>query len=107
MKAPPYLFSIGHSNHSFERFMGLLRDTGIETVADVRTRPVSRFCPQFNKAALEKSLGAAGISYIFLGKELGGRPDDPALYRSGVADFEKIAKSEAFREGMERVMADA
>lgn len=101
------LFTIGHSNHKLERFVELLRGAGVEAVADVRTRPVSRFCPQFNKAALESSLSGAGIAYVFMGKELGGRPDDPALYRDGTADFEKIAKSEAFREGLELMMADA
>jgi len=101
---PPPILTIGHSNHSFDRFLELLRGAGVEAVADVRTRPVSRFCPQYNKAALEEALRAAGISYVFLGKELGGRPSDPALYRDAVADFERMAESAAFADGLEQLM---
>ncbi|MBU6472781.1 MAG: DUF488 domain-containing protein [Alphaproteobacteria bacterium] len=101
------LFTIGHSTHSFERFLALLSGAGIEAVADVRTAPVSRFCPQFNKARLDEALRAAGLSYAFLGKELGGRPDDPALYTNGIADFERMAKSAAFHKGIDRVIVQA
>ncbi|MDE2164363.1 MAG: DUF488 domain-containing protein [Alphaproteobacteria bacterium] len=101
------LFTIGHSTHSFERFLALLSGAGIEAVADVRTAPVSRFCPQFNKARLDEALRAAGLSYVFLGQELGGRPDDPALYTNGIADFERMAKSAAFHKGIDRVIVQA
>lgn len=101
------VFTIGHSTHSFERFLALLSGAGVEAVADVRTAPHSRFCPQFNKARLDQALRAAGLSYIFLGKELGGRPTDPALYRDDIADFERMAENAAFREGIERVIAEA
>ncbi|MDE1987417.1 MAG: DUF488 domain-containing protein [Alphaproteobacteria bacterium] len=101
------LFTIGHSTHSFEWFLALLSGAGIEAVADVRTAPVSRFCPQFNKARLDEALRAAGLSYAFLGKELGGRPDDPALYTNGIADFERMAKSAAFHKGIDRVIVQA
>ncbi len=101
------VFTIGHSTHSFERFLALLSGAGIEAVADVRTAPHSRFCPQFNKARLDQALRTAGLSYIFLGKELGGRPDDPALYTNGIADFERMAESAAFHDGIERVIAEA
>ncbi len=101
------LFTIGHSTHSFERFLALLSGAGVKAVADVRTAPHSRFCPQFNKARLDEALRAAGLSYVFLGKELGGRPTDPELYRDGIADFECMAESAAFREGIERVIAEA
>lgn len=101
------LFTIGHSTHSFEWFLALLSGAGIEAVADVRTAPVSRFCPQFNKARLDEALRAAGLSYVFLGQELGGRPDDPALYTNGIADFERMAESAAFHKGIDRVIVQA
>jgi uncharacterized protein (DUF488 family) len=77
------LFSIGHSNHPAERFLALLAQAGIDTLVDVRSRPSSRFCPQFNRAALERALGGAAIEYRYLGDALGGRDgvsvEDPAF----------------------------
>jgi uncharacterized protein (DUF488 family) len=42
------LFTIGHSNHSLDKFIRLLEDNGIMTLVDVRTAPHSRYNPQFN-----------------------------------------------------------
>ena len=71
-------------------------------VADVRSAPVSRFSPHFNKTALAASLAGHDIDYVFLGKELGGRPERPELYTQGVADYEKMAASPEFRAGLAR-----
>jgi uncharacterized protein (DUF488 family) len=67
------LFSIGHSNHPAAVFEALLATAGIEILVDVRSRPASRFCPWFNRGALERSLAAAGVEYRFAGAALGGR----------------------------------
>src|SRR5258708_18372462 len=67
------LFTVGHSNHSIERFMELLRQHDIEVIVDVRSNPASSRNPQFNRESLKASLGEAGIKYLFLGKELGAR----------------------------------
>lgn len=77
------LFSVGHSNHPFERFRALLEAASIDRLVDVRSRPASRFSPQFNRKALESALAAAGIEYRFAGAALGGRDpisvSDPAF----------------------------
>lgn len=101
------VFTIGHSNHSLEHFLRLLADAHIEIVADIRSAPVSRHVPQFNKATLAKALNEAGLSYTFLGRELGGRPDDPALFSGGAADFERMAEAPAFRAGLARITTEA
>jgi len=101
------VFTIGHSNHPLERLLGLLAGAGIEMVADVRSVPASRRLPQFNKAALVKALHQAGLGYIFLGRELGGRPADPALFSDGTADFERMAAAPVFRAGIKRVLAES
>ena len=88
----PVVLTIGHSNHSLERFLALLQGAGVEMVADVRTTPASRRFPHFNKEALATALHAAGLSYLWLGRELGGRPADPTLFTDGTADFERMAK---------------
>jgi uncharacterized protein (DUF488 family) len=70
----------------------------------VRSRPVSRFVPHFNRKPLESALGEHGISYVFLGRELGGRPDDPALLRNGKPDYAAMAREAAFTQGLGRVI---
>jgi uncharacterized protein (DUF488 family) len=101
------ILTIGHSRHSWERFTTLLDGAGVEAIADIRSAPRSRFSPQFNKDAMREALAARNIEYIFLGRELGGRPQSPALYTDGVADYDKMAASPEFRLGLERLIAAA
>ena len=101
------VFTIGHSTHSYEHFLSLLRASGITAVADVRTTPFSRHFPHFNEAALRSELKLDGISYVLLGKELGGRPSGRSFYCDGVADYEKMAMTETFASGIKRVIEGA
>jgi uncharacterized protein (DUF488 family) len=101
------VLTIGHSTHTWERFATLLRDAGITAVADVRTSPHSRRFPHFNRDELRENLRQAGVLYVFLGDELGGRPQDPKLYSDGVADYEKMAKTAVFDRGLGRVLGGA
>ena len=100
--------TIGHSNHDWETFLGLLRAHGARTLADVRSAPRSRF-PHFNRGRLETALNSAGIAYRWLGEALGGRPADPALYPGGdpapgvLPDYERVRETPAYREGLERL----
>jgi uncharacterized protein (DUF488 family) len=94
------VLTIGHSRHTLERFIALLEGARVAAVADVRSAPISRFSPHFNKNALSASLAAQGIDYVFLGKELGGRPERPELYTGGIADYEKMSASAEFRAGL-------
>jgi uncharacterized protein (DUF488 family) len=101
-RAHPIL-TIGHSRHPLGRFMSLFEEARATAVADVRSAPFSRFSPHFNKNALAASLAAQDIVYVFLGKELGGRPRQPSLFTAGVADYEKMAASPEFRVGLARL----
>jgi uncharacterized protein (DUF488 family) len=83
-----------------------LRRHGIESVVDVRSRPYSRFVPHFGKERLARLLEGAGIGYLFLGRELGGKPAKgdpraPALTYQG-----RVAQPE-FREGIDRLLRAA
>ena len=98
------ILTIGHSNHSLDGFLTLLSKYRVTAVADVRSAPYSRFRPHFNRKALEASLDARGIRYAFLGRELGGRPDDPACYEGGRVDYERVAATRGFRDGIARVI---
>ena len=94
------VLSIGHSNHPIDRFVALLRAAGIRRLADIRSVPASRFCPQFNGKALARSLAEAGIDYVWLGERLGGKPKDPALIRAGRPDYVKMAATQSFQDGV-------
>jgi uncharacterized protein (DUF488 family) len=101
------IYSIGHSNGSIERLIGLLQQHSITAVADVRSQPYSRFNPQFNREVLASSLKSAAMEYVFLGQELGARSDDPACYRNGRAQYSLIAKAAMFQRGIGRLLSGA
>ena len=101
------LFSIGHSTHTLETFVAFLKCHEVAKVADVRSTPYSRFNPQFNRDSLANSLVSHGIGYVFLGRELGGRPDDPACYENGRVRYDRVAATPVFQRGLDRVMQDA
>jgi len=103
MKPLP-LFTIGHSNHNPERFLELLQQHGVTALADVRSAPYSRYLSHFNKSTLQTLLPEAEIRYVFLGAELGARTDNPDCYIDGKAIYEKIAATDAFQQGLQRVL---
>jgi uncharacterized protein (DUF488 family) len=104
---PIVVFTIGHSTHPLDEFMALLKQHAVTALADVRSAPFSRFNPQFNKDALARDLKANGIKYVFLGRELGARSDDPSCYQNGRVQYGRLARTELFRQGIERVMKGA
>ncbi len=97
------IYTIGHSTHEIENWISLLKRHRIEAVADVRSVPYSRWQPQFNRESLIDSLKTHGIAYVFLGKELGARTDDPECYEDGRVKYRLLAKTKLFKEGIERV----
>jgi uncharacterized protein (DUF488 family) len=98
------VYTIGHSTHTIEAFLELLRKHDVTAVADVRSVPFSRFNPQFNKDTLQESLEANGINYVFLGRELGARSDDPACYENGRVQYARLARAASFQAGVDRVV---
>lgn len=98
------LFTIGHSNHTIETFIELLKKHQITALADVRSHPYSRYLPHFNKSQLQDHLKTANIHYVFLGEELGARPKNPECYIDGKAVYEKIAETELFKVGIQRII---
>ena len=98
------IYTIGHSNHSLDAFLGLLRSHQIEVLIDTRSSPFSRYSPQFNRDGLKAAAQEAGIKYGFYGRELGGRPEDEGLYdEEGHVVYSQVAKSFLFNEGLERL----
>ena len=101
------IYTIGHSNHPIEKFLSLLTGNGITAIADVRSRPFSRRHPQFNKDRLAAKLAEHGIAYLFLGKELGARSEDPSHYENGKVQYARLAATASFKSGTERVLQAA
>jgi uncharacterized protein (DUF488 family) len=102
------VYTIGHSNHALEKFLSMVKSNGITLIADIRSRPYSRFASQFNKSAIEGALRAEGIKYIYLGDKLGGRPDDKRFYDDkDNAVYSRISETPEFHEGIERVIGEA
>jgi uncharacterized protein (DUF488 family) len=97
------LFTIGHSNHAIEPFLELLRRHEIEVVADVRSRPYSRFVPHFSRGRVARLLEEAGIGYLYLGAELGGKPPAGEAPATGI-DYADRIRQPAFQGGIERLL---
>jgi len=97
------LYTVGHSNRTLEGFLSAIKSHGITAVADVRSQPYSRMHPHFDREALAASLKAQGIAYVFLGKELGARTPDATCYVDDKVQFDRLARTAAFKEGLERV----
>jgi uncharacterized protein (DUF488 family) len=100
------LVSVGHSNQPIEHFLGLLRKFDVEAVADTRSQPYSRYSPQYDQGSLKEKLESAGIRYVYMGKELGGRPDGKEFYDvGGHVLYGKVAESDSFKNGLARLEA--
>lgn len=104
MTAKHPMFTVGHSTHSVEHFLSLVTQHQITAIGDVRSTPASRFNPQFNRNALTRSLKTLGVGYVFLGHELGARSSDPSCYVDGKVKYDRLARSPAFLEAIERLM---
>jgi uncharacterized protein (DUF488 family) len=101
------VFTIGHSNLELAKFVTLLKQHGIQAVADVRSSPYSQYNPQFNREPLQRALQEHGISYVFLGDELGARRSERECYVNDRADYTLIARTPAFNTGIDRVIRGA
>ena len=97
------LFTIGHSTHSVETFISLLKMHGITALCDVRSSPYSRFTPQFNREALKDELVRRRVIYIYLGTELGPRSSDPTCYEGGKVQYNRLAGKDIFQQGLLRL----
>ena len=101
------ILTVGHSNHEEGPFIDLLKSAGVEVLADVRVNPRSRY-EHFNRSALAGSLNDAGIEYVHLGEQLGGRrepaPDSPNdVWEGWFRGYADHMASEEFSEGLARL----
>ena len=97
------IYTIGHSNQSLDSFLSLLRAHRITAIADVRSYPYSNANPQFDRESFADALNERGIAYVFLGRELGARTNDPTCHVDGRVQYELLAKTKLFHEGLSRL----
>ena len=101
------IFTVGHSAAEFSAFLELLQRHQVMLLVDVRSKPQSARFPHFDGIEMERRLRSAGIRYLFMGEELGGRPDDTKAYRSdGLVDYRARRKSRSFQTGLDRVLQE-
>lgn len=98
------LTTFGYGARSQEEALALLARYGVDYLVDVRSMPWSRYRPEFSQDQLKASLRAHGVRYVFMGGELGGRPEDPACYDDdGRVDYRACERRPSFRDGIERL----
>ena len=102
--AAPRVHTIGHSNHTVEHFLNLLRTHAVQVVVDTRSQPYSKYATQFDHEALKLALQDAGVRYLYLGRELGGRPEGDEFYDDeGHVLYDRVATTCLFQEGLTRL----
>ncbi len=104
------LYTIGHSTRTFAELVEVLRVHSIATLVDIRSFPMSRRLPHFNRESLENALPAAGIRYVWM-KELGGRrkkirSDSPntALRSPSFRNYADYMLTDEFQQGVDRLI---
>jgi uncharacterized protein (DUF488 family) len=98
------IFTIGYGARDIDRFIAVLKKHQIDFLIDIRSRPYSRYKPEFSKQALQRHLQNNGIRYVFMGDALGGLPEDPDCYKEdGKVDYDKIREKEFYERGIGRL----
>jgi uncharacterized protein (DUF488 family) len=107
------LFTIGHSTRTLEELIQALQAHSIETLVDIRSFPMSRRLPHFNRESLERTLPESGIQYVWM-KELGGRrkkilPESPniALRNDSFRNYADYMLTPEFERAIARLIETA
>jgi uncharacterized protein (DUF488 family) len=106
----PTIYTIGHSTRSLDELVAALQAHHIGTLVDIRTFPMSRRLPHFNRESLELDLPKHGIAYVWM-KELGGRrkkmrDDSPntGLRNDSFRNYADYMLTPDFADGIERLL---
>lgn len=93
-------FTIGHSNHSIENFLKILKKWKIEYLIDVRSKPYSKYAKQFNKEKLVEQLRKNGFQYRYLGNKVGGSNIRFHDSSQDVPKLKEFRTNEEFKDGI-------
>ncbi len=97
------IYTIGYGARPVQTLIDTLKAHHIAYLIDVRSAPYSRYKPEYSKHALAVELERQGIRYVFMGDQLGGRPDDPDCYVDGKVDYARVKVKPFYRAGLERL----
>jgi uncharacterized protein (DUF488 family) len=104
------VYTIGHSTRTLDELVAALQAHGVTTLADIRSFPMSRRLPHFNRESLELELPRHGIAYVWM-KELGGRrkkirDDSPntGLRNDSFRNYADYMLTPEFAEGIDRLL---
>ena len=87
-----------------QEFVILVKEFSVNVLVDVRSHPYSKHAPHFGLPILSRGLEEKGIKYLYLGKELGGRPEDECFYDDkGYVLYNEWSQSRLFLEGIQRL----
>lgn len=98
------IYTIGYGTRSTAEVIDQLKGAAIEFVVDVRSAPYSRHQPEFSREALERLLTQHKLRYVFMGDQLGGRPQDDDCYTDGRVDYSKCRDKDSFKSGFARLL---
>jgi len=104
------IYTIGHSTRSLDELVAALKAHGIGRLVDIRSFPMSRRLPHFNRELLEVELPKHGIAYVWM-KELGGyrkkiRNDSPntGLRNDSFRNYADYMLTEEFTRAIGRLL---
>jgi uncharacterized protein (DUF488 family) len=107
----PALFTIGHSTRLLQELIEVLHAHSIQVLVDIRSLPMSRRFPYFNREVLLKSLADERIRYLWL-KSLGGRRNkicdhspNLGLRNASFRNYADYMMTEEFRHGVSELVA--
>jgi len=107
------IYTIGHSTRSFDELVAALQGHSVKTLVDIRSFPMSRRLPHFNRESLERELPKHGIAYVWM-KELGGRrkkireeSPNTALRNDAFRNYADYMMTEEFASGIDRLLQRA
>lgn len=98
------ILTFGHSNHPLERFFSLLQSQQVQVLVDVRSRPYSKYAPQYSKPELQQTVSDRGLQYLFWGRCLGGLLERLDGEDDALSTYQRRARELDFQQGLTRVL---
>ena len=100
------IFTIGHSNGGSYKLISHLKQHHIDALVDVRSKPYSKYTPQFNRETFEHICKENEIKYFYLGDSLGGKPNDPSVTNdSNKTDYYLLSQKDYFIRGISKLLS--
>jgi len=98
------IFTIGHGTWTLDGMVEMLRRNGVSHLIDIRSSPYSAHQPEFARRELEKLADRKGYVYVYMGEQLGGRPNQADCYTESKVDYAKLRQKDFFKRGIARLL---